>query len=234
MPLAEARAGHYLLGMFRAAALALGDLLSPRFRSVILKAIGLTLLLFAAIFAATEAFLSTLTLVPWAWLNTIISIGAGLALFVAFFFLMSPVTAMFGGLYFDKVAALVEEAHYPGDPPGAPLPALGSLLIGFQFTVLALLVSLAALVSVLFGVGAIILIAANAYLISREYFEMAAMRHMPVRDAKALRRRNFLAVFASGFLPAILAAVPIVNITVPVFATSYFTHLFKAVRRSSA
>jgi uncharacterized protein involved in cysteine biosynthesis len=32
----------------------------------------------------------------------------------------------------------------------------------------------------------------------------------------------------------VFSLVPIVNLAVPLFATSYFTHLFKSVRASSA
>ena len=41
-------------------------------------------------------------------------------------------------------------------------------------------------------------------------------------------------VFAAGFIPAVLALVPLVNLTVPLFSTSYFVHIFKRVKRSSA
>ena len=85
-----------------------------------------------------------------------------------------------------------------------------------------------------FGIGAIALLIANAYLLSREYFEMAAMRHMPVEEAKLLRRENSTRIFASGFIPVLLALVPLVNLTVPLFSTSYFVHIFKGLKRSSA
>ena len=60
------------------------------------------------------------------------------------------------------------------------------------------------------------------------------MRHMPVEEAKILRRENGPAIFVAGLLPAVLSLVPFVNLAVPLFATSYFTHLFKSVRASSA
>ena len=78
----------------------------------------------------------------------------------------------------------------------------------------------------------IALLIANAYLLSREYFEMAAMRHMPVEEAKQLRREKSIEVFSAGFIPAILALVPLVNLTVPLFSTSYFVHIFKGLKRS--
>ncbi len=78
------------------------------------------------------------------------------------------------------------------------------------------------------------LVLINAYLISREYFEMAAMRVMAPEEARDLRRENAMTVLIAGLLPALLALVPIVNLTVPLFATSYFVHLFRTVRASSA
>ena len=62
-----------------------------------------------------------------------LGLGTGLVLLVAFFFLMSPVTAAFAGLFLDEVAARVELRHYPADPPGTPLPAAAALFSGIQF-----------------------------------------------------------------------------------------------------
>jgi CysZ protein len=95
-------------------------------------------------------------------------------------------------------------------------------------------VNIAVLPTVFFAIGAFVLVAANAYLISREYFVMAAARHLPLADAKALRKANTPMVFVAGLLPAIAAIVPILNLVVPLFATSYFVHLFKRAQASSA
>jgi CysZ protein len=95
-------------------------------------------------------------------------------------------------------------------------------------------VNILALPLVFTGFGAIVLVVINAYLLSREYFEMAAMRFMEPADAKQFRKDNAVAVFTAGFLPAVMALIPIVNLAVPIFSTSYFVHLFKQVRRSSA
>lgn len=219
--------------MIKAAFKALADLTSPDFRSILWKAIGLTLLLFIGLFAAVQAVFWFLTLVPWPWVETLMAVGSGLLLLVAFFFLMSPVTAMFAGLYLDTVAEKVERKHYPREMAGVAMPALKGVLLAVQFGLLVLLVNLLALPLVFTGFGAIALVMINAYLLSREYFEMAAMRVMPVADAKQFRKDNAVAVFAAGFLPALLTMVPVVNLTVPLFATSYFVHLFRQVKASS-
>lgn len=220
--------------MLNAAFKALGDLLSGEFRTILLKAVVLTLALFVALMVITQLLLWQLTLLPWPWAETILAIGTGLAMLVLFFFLMGPVAALFAGIYLDRVAEIVERKHYPQDQPGRPLNAAQSLITALQFAGLALVVNIAVLPAVFFAVGAAVLVAANAYLISREYFEMAAARHMPLEEARAFRKANTPMVFVSGLLPALAAVVPVLNLIVPLFATSYFVHLFKQARASSS
>ncbi len=215
--------------MLAAAFLAFSDIWSAPFRKVMLKAIGLSLALFIAVFLGVEAALGALVAFPWPWLDTTLAVVAGLGLLAAFFFLMSPVTALFAGLYLDEIAALVESQHYPGDRPGTPLNTFTALITGLQFAGLVLLVNLLVLPTIFFGIGVVALLIANAYLLGREYFELIAMRHLPVDAARRLRRENALKVFLSGFAPAAWALVPVVNFVVPLFATAYFVHIFKDV-----
>ena len=129
----------------------------------------------------------------------------------------------------EAAAKLVEERHYPEDAPGAELSGFTAVSTALSFGLVVLLVNIAILPALFFGVGAIAIVAANAYLLSREYFEMVAMRHMPASEAKRLRRENSPQIFIAGFIPAFFAAVPVINLIVPLFATSYFTHFFKKV-----
>lgn len=220
--------------MFTAALKAFGDLFLPEFRTVLFKALGLTLALFIAILVGVELLLTWLTTFSWPWADWVVALGTGAALLVAFFFLMAPVMAAFAGLFLDSVAEKVEILHYPEDRPGTPLTAAKAAVTAVQFFLIVLLVNLAVLPVVFFGIGAIALVAANAYLLSREYFEMAAMRHMPPDDARMLRRENGPAIFVAGLLPAVLSLVPFLNLVMPLYSTSYFVHLFKTVRASSA
>ncbi len=219
--------------MFKASFRALGDLLSPEFRAVLVKALAMTIALFIAILILVQVLLLSLTHFSWPWADWVLQVGTGIVLFVAFFFLMSSVTAAFAGLFLDQVAAKVEQRHYPLDPPGTPIPPSRAILLAIKFFVVVLIVNLAALPVVFLGIGAVALVLANAYLLSREYFEMVAMRHMPEQEARMLRRENGPAIFFAGLVPAVFSVVPIVNLAVPLFATSYFTHLFKSVQASS-
>ena len=219
--------------MISAAFKALGDLLSREFHSILFKAIGLTLALFIAVLVGVEVLLAYLVAMPSSWAETLTAFGTGLVLLVAFFFMMAPVTAIFAGLYLDDIAGRVEAKHYARDQKGVPLSTFRAMQTSVQFALVTLVVNIAVLPLVFTGIGVVALIITNAYLLSREYFEMVAMRHMPVDEARLFRKENTPRVFAAGLLPALLSIIPVVNLAVPLFATSYFVHIFKQVRASS-
>jgi uncharacterized protein involved in cysteine biosynthesis len=99
--------------------------------------------------------------------------------------------------------------------------------------VLALLVYLCALPFVLFaGLGFVILFLANAYLLGREYFELAAMRFRSPYEAKAMRKANAAYLFTAGMFIAAFVSIPILNLATPVFAMAFMVHVHK--RLSSA
>lgn len=219
--------------MLAAALRAFRDTFSPELRSVLWKALGLTVGLFVFFMVAVQVGLSILVGFPWPWLETIVAVAAGLGLFAGMFFLMAPVMAMFAGLYLDDIAELVERRDYPQHPPGTPLPTTRAVLTGLRFGLLVLAVNLALLPTLLLGIGAVVMVLANAYLLGREYFEMIAARHMPMAEARALRKANAPRVLAAGFIPALVVAIPLVNIITPLFSTVYFVHIFKRIRADS-
>ena len=95
---------------------------------------------------------------------------------------------------------------------------------------LAVLVYLIALPFLLFaGFGAIIFFLASAYLLGREYFELAAMRHRPVIEAKELRKMNQSTVFLAGMFIAAFVLIPIVNLATPLFAMAFMVHVHQRI-----
>jgi CysZ protein len=86
---------------------------------------------------------------------------------------------------------------------------------------------LALLVFLIPGVNLTVFFVANGYLLGREYFEFAAMRHLPINEAKALRRKNGMTVFVGGLIIAGVMAIPLVNLLTPLFATAFMVHIYK-------
>jgi uncharacterized protein involved in cysteine biosynthesis len=127
----------------------------------------------------------------------------------------------------------VERTHYPGEPVGTPLPVMRATIEGVKTALFAVLVYLIALPFLLFaGAGFVIFFVAAAYLLGREYFELAAMRYHPVAEAKALRKMNQSKVFAAGLFIAAFVSIPIVNLATPLFAMAMMVHVYKQVAKS--
>ena len=214
--------------MINAASLALGDILSPPFRGVLVKSLALTIGLLLALWLALEWLLTSWIATSWPWLNTAFDILAGLGLVVGLGFLAAPVAALFVGFFADDIAEAVEHAHYPTDMPGRPLPIGRSLGTALKFLGLVLLVNAIALPLVLFlGFGVLVFLIANAYLLGREYFELVALRHHDEDTARSLRDRHGGEIFGAGLMIALFLAIPIVNLLGPLFATAFMVHLEK-------
>lgn len=210
-------------------------LLSRPFRTVLWKSIGLTIALLIGLWFVLEALLSTFLLPllgPWPWLSTAIAWLFGTGLFIGLGFLIAPVTSIFAGIFLDEIAEEVERRSYPDDPPGRELPLMQSVGIALRFFGLVLLGNLAALLLVLFlGLGVVVFFVVNGYLLGREYFQFAALRHVSLAEAENLRLKNQLAIFLGGLLIAGLVSVPILNLLTPLFAGAMMMHVYKALAK---
>ena len=214
--------------MLEAAALALRDILSPPFRNVLWKSLALTIGLLAVLWIVLEGVLTYFVALPYGWLDTAISILTGIGLIIGVGFLVAPVTAAFAGLFLDDIAEVVERTHYPAEPVGRAVPLGRSLVLSIKFLGAVLAVNAVALPLVLFvGFGFAVFLVANAYLLSREYFQLAALRFHDEETAARLRARHAGQLFAAGLLIAGFLAIPLVNLVGPLFATAFMVHLQK-------
>jgi CysZ protein len=222
---------------------ALAQMFSPPLRAVLWKSIGLALALIVAVGIALERLIVWLvgsgsasvetTFGPHAHLPASIlawflSVAAGLGIIVGSVMLMPAVSAFVASFFADEIADEVERAHYPADPPGTALPLWRAVLEGGKTALLAVLVYLcAAPLLLLAGFGIIIFFLATAWLLGREYFELAAMRFRPPDEAEALRKRNAATVYVGGLLIAAFVSIPLVNLATPLFATALMVHVHK-------
>jgi CysZ protein len=219
--------------MLAAAGQAFQELFTPPFRAVLIKCVAFTIGLLALLIIGIEWTFSHY--VHWPdWIETTIEWLGGFALVVGSIFLIPPVTSLIAGLYLDEIAGEVERERYPADPPGKELPALQAVALALKFFVVVLLVNILALFLLLVpGVNLIAFYLGNGYLLGREYFELAAMRHLPPAEAKKLRQANRLTILLSGLIIAGLASVPILNLVTPLFATAFMVHVYKDLARRS-
>jgi CysZ protein len=229
--------------MLDAAIKALSQILSPPMRSILWRSIGLALVLIVVLAIGLQRLLSWLATSGEVWaeallgpsfqtlldiLAWIVSIAAGLGVVFGAVLLMPAITSLVASLFVDDVADHVEREHYPAERPGVALPLPVAITEGVKTASLTILVYLVALPFVLFaGAGFIIFFIATAWLLGREYFELAAMRFRSPQEAKAMRKENAATVFTAGLIIAAFVSIPIVNLATPLFGMAFMVHMHK-------
>jgi CysZ protein len=210
--------------MLSAAGQAFEELFAPAFRSVLLKCVGLTIGLLIVLIIGIEWTFSHFVQWP-SWVEKTIEWLGGLALVVGSIFLI---------LYVDDIAAEVERSAYPQDPPGKELATLPAIGLALKFFIVVLAVNIVALFLLLVpGINLIAFYLGNGYLLGREYFELAAMRHLPLAEARQLRKANRITVLLCGLIIAGIASIPILNLITPLFATAFMVRIYKGLSRAS-
>ncbi|SFJ68166.1 sulfate transporter family protein [Bradyrhizobium sp. cf659] len=229
--------------MLDAAVKALSQMISPPMRSILWRSIGLALVLITVLAIGLQRLLSWFATYGEVWLEGllgpgwhtslevlawIVSIAAGLGVVFGAVFLMPAITSLVASLFVDDVADHVEREHYPAERPGVALPFSQAIYEGVKTASLTILVYLIALPFVLLaGAGFLIFFLATAWLLGREYFELAAMRFRSPEEAKAMRRDNAATIFAAGLIIAAFVSIPIVNLATPIFGMAFMVHMHK-------
>jgi len=224
--------------MLDAAVKALSQIISPPMRSILWRSIALALVLITVLAIGLQRLLSFLATYGEGWgeamlgptfhtplnvLAWIVSIAAGLGVVLGGIFLMPAITSLVASVFVDEVAE-----HYPAEQPGTALPLGLAMQEGIKTALLTILVYLIALPFVfLAGAGFLAFFIATAWLLGREYFELAAMRFRPPAEAKAMRKQNAALVFTAGLIIAAFVSIPIVNLATPLFGMAFMVHMHK-------
>lgn len=212
----------------------LSDIFSAPFRGVMVKSVALTLGVLALAGFGLDRFALHFVTTSHGWLATAISVLIGFGVLAGLVLLAAPTTSLVASFFLDDIAAIVEREIDPHGPPGRAAPLVESTLAALRFAALTLIVMLAALVLFFLpGFGFAAWFAANAYLLGREYFELAAMRFRSVADARAMRRYYAFTVFLNGLIVAAFVSVPILNLATPLFATALMVRLHKRLERQA-
>ncbi|HEX2653914.1 MAG TPA: sulfate transporter family protein [Xanthobacteraceae bacterium] len=231
--------------MLDAAIKALSQMISPPFRAVLFKSMGLAVALLIVVAIGLQRVLSLLVDSSGLWLETTIGSGAhgtinfiswilafvaGAGVVAGAVFLVPAATSLVASFFVDEIAALVEKRYYPDDPPGIVVPLGRALIEGLKAAFLAIIIYLCAIPFLLVaGLGIVIFFLANAFLLGRIYFEFAAMRFHPAGEAKRLRRIHQGTIFLGGMFIAAFVSIPIVNLATPLFGTALMVHVHKRI-----
>ncbi len=207
---------------------AIEQLTDPIFRVVVIKAVAMSLVALVVAGFGVSWAIDYIPQFEWDWVNWLVEALSWAFAGIVMFLLFAPLSSIFVGLYLDDVAEAVEKRNYPTDPPGrAPDigKTMGSLI---RFAGTLILVNLVALPLYLLPIASIVIFyAINGYLMSREYFEVAGLRHADAATVKRLRKANQGRLILGGMAIAFLFSLPIVNLLAPLIATAFMVHVFR-------
>ncbi|MBI5261491.1 MAG: sulfate transporter family protein [Bradyrhizobium sp.] len=229
--------------MLDAAVKALSQIISPPMRSILWRSIGLALVMITVLAIGLQRLLTWFATYGQGWaegllgpdyhtplnvLAWIVSIAAGFGVVLGGIMLMPAITSLVASIFVDEVADHVEREHYPAEQPGVALPLGVALQEGIKTALLTILVYFVALPFVfLAGAGFLVFFIATAWLLGREYFELAAMRFRSPEEAKAMRKDNATTIFIAGLIIAVMVSIPIVNLATPLFGMAFMVHMHK-------
>ncbi len=216
--------------------LSLAQLGDPAILRVLLRAIGLTLLLFALAGWGVFAAVGGIDTGGWPdWLAGIWNDGAGgaaafvltaLLLWLSFTSIATAVTA----LWQDDIIAAVEARYYPS-ATAKPVKIGHQVAMGVRsglrvllWNALFLPLYLLLLVT---GIGPLLLfLAINAWLLGREYLETVAARHLAPPAAHRWPLIWGWDRWGTGLVTAGLFSLPFVGFIAPVTGIAFATHMF--------
>ena len=221
--------------MFASLGRAIANFFDGTLRGVIWKSIGVTFLLFVVLIAVVELGIAHLPTLGAPWVNRVIEILTPLLAIVFLFVLGPPVAALFASLFLDRVAETIESRSYPAEAAAPGASSSTMVVSGVRLALLALVLNLGLLVvdAELIEappVAELITILANGWLLGREYFELAALRHMSRAAAGNLRKKHGGKIFVGGTMISLLSSVPVVNLIAPLFGAAFMVHLYKRLR----
>ena len=229
--------------MIDAAIKAISQMLSPPMRSILWRSISLALVLITVLAVGLQRLLSWFATYGEGWaeamlgpgwhtslnaLAWVVSFAAGLGVVLGGIFLMPAISSLVASFFVDDVGDLVEREYYPAEQPGMALPLGIAMTEGVKTALLTIVVYLVALPFVLVaGAGFLVFFIATAWLLGKQYFELAAMRFRPPSEAKLMRKDNAATVFTAGALIAAFVSIPIVNLATPLFGMALMVHMHK-------
>lgn len=205
-----------------------GSFMAYAVMSFVISIVVLILLTFSInrIFALTD-FVET------GWLDTALDWIASIGGAIVAWFLFPICIPLIAALFQERLAEKIEKKYYSDTCYQSKwTPAM---LAGVKFVCLALLLNIIALPFYLIPLlGTVLYYWLNAYLISRECFNLVGYRILPPKESDQLRKTINAPLIGFGVLLVIGTHIPLLNFVMPLIAVLVATHYFHLIRLSRA
>ena len=165
------------------------------------------------------------------WLDSIVKWAVGVITGIGGWFMLPAIMVIIGGLFQEKVIQRVERSFYPDSIQRGHLKFWPEMWHDIKFTVRALALNLIVLPLSLIGIGFIVAVFLNSYLLGREFFESAAGYHVGKSQAMEIGKKHRKAVYGGGFVITIMTLLPVLNLFVPILAIVWMVHVYHYIAK---
>ncbi|MFZ5798335.1 MAG: hypothetical protein C4563_04000 [Desulfobulbus sp.] len=208
----------------------LHSLARPGMLGLIALCAVLALLVFLALWTGMVWLTADLVVLERSWLDTAINWLVGIVLGFGGWFMLPVLVLLISAAFQEITISRVEQTEYP-EAMRAEEPHLWSdLRHDIRFALKALLLNLLILPFYFIGIGFVLSVVLNSYLLGREFFEGAAGYHLGKPGARELGRRHKKLVYGSGLLLTLLTLLPVVNLFAPIIGIVWMVHLYHDLR----
>ena len=213
----------------------ISDLFDPRLTWTLIKAVSLSVLGYAAVWALSWWFLTHSRWADSIWLDRTLHVLGGLAGVVLSLLLFPSVFGVLQSVFLDGVADRIEHRHYPELGPSRGTAIRDGLIVAIKILILMVVVNLIMLPiyivgSLLLGAGMILFYAVNGFLCGREYYTQVALRRMPRHEVKRWAKANRTTLWIAGTAITLLGTIPILNLAAPVIGCAFMVHVARTLR----
>jgi len=165
-----------------------------------------------------------------AWVQSVVNFLTGTFALIIGWFILPILMPLIAGIFGEMVIERVEKRYYPSSNlrNGRFWP---DIIHDIKFTLFSLLLNILIIPFYFIGIGFIMSIALNSYLIGREFFESAAGYHLGKPEASKFRKKHSSKVYLAGLILTLIALIPIVNLILPIIAIVWMVHLYHEIKK---
>ena len=163
------------------------------------------------------------------WLDTAINWAVGVVLGIGGWFMLPVLVLLISAAFQEITINKVEQSEYPKEMRTEEPRFWTDLRHDIRFALKALLLNLLVVPFYFIGIGFVLSVILNSYLLGREFFENAAGYHLGKPGARELGRRHKKLVYGSGLVITLLTLLPVANLFAPIIAVVWMVHVYHGV-----
>lgn len=187
---------------------------------------ALALLVVLALILGMTWLTADLVVLERSWLDTAINWAVGVMLGVGGWFMLPVLVVLISGAFQETTIHRVERIEYPEEMRAGEPHFWPDVMHDIRFTLKAVVLNLLILPFYLIGIGFVLSVLLNSYLLGREFFESAAGYHLGKPKAREMGRRHRMLIYSSGLVLTLLTLLPGINLFAPIVAVVWMVHVY--------